>query len=409
MTAIQVNVAAPDDWERIRRVDELAFGFTSSEERAAQAPAVLEMDRTLVATLDGADAGLASTFSLQMSVPGVSRLPVAGLTWVGVLPTHRRRGVLTALMRRHLDDLHEQGRESVAALWAAEPGIYGRYGYGLSSQRLSIKVPREFARLGSPPEDEPQAAFADPESVRPQLALVADAVAASRPGFLHRTPVWWDRTLSDLPGERDGASALRTLLVTDDGGPRGYALYRTKESWGPGGAEGTLDIREVAATDPAAHRALWRVLLGTDLVGEVSYYNLPVDDPLTRLLVDPRRAAPRLVDALFTRLVDVARALTARTYAVPVEVVLDLDDPFCPWNSGCWRLSGGPDGATCAPTTEDADLSLDAQALGALFLGGTSLRALADAGMVREHRSGAIDDTGRAFRAAREPWCPFVF
>ena len=184
--------------------------------------------------------------------------------------------------------------------------------------------------------------------------------------------------------------------MTDDGGPRGYALYRTKESWGPGGAEGTLDIREVAATDPAAHRALWRVLLGTDLVGEVSYYNLPVDDPLTRLLVDPRRAAPRLVDALFTRLVDVARALTARTYAVPVEVVLDLDDPFCPWNTGCWRLSGGPDGATCAPTTEDADLSLDAQALGALFLGGTSLRALADAGMVegaplgsdRRHRAG---------------------
>ena len=182
-----------------------------------------------------------------------------------------------------------------------------------------------------------------------------------------------------------------------------------KESWTSAGSDNETGIREAVATDPAAHRLLWEVLLSTDLIGTTAYGNLPIDDPLLHHLSDPRRALPSIGDAFFVRLVDLARALTSRTYALPVDVVLGVEDPFAPWNSGRWRLSAGPDGVTCAPTTEAADLSLDARELGAIYLGGTSLRALADAGLVEEHRAGAVDATARAFLSPRAPWCPIVF
>ena len=198
-------------------------------------------------------------------------------------------------------------------------------------------------------------------------------------------------------------------MVRDATAPRAYALYRTKDAWGPGGANGEIEIREAMAADPAAHRVLWTVLLGTDLVGTTNSRMLPARRPAAAAARDPRRATPTVIDSLYVRLVDVTRALTGRTYAVPVDVVLDVSDPFAPWNTGRWRLSAGPEGATCAPTTEPADLALDVRELGAVFLGGTSLRALADAGLVEEQRSGAVDATSRAFLSARAPWCPFVF
>ncbi len=408
MTTIEVVLAGDDGWDRVRYIDELAFGYTWPGESAAIHRAVLEMDRTVLALVDGVDAGIASTYSLRMSVPGAAGVPVAGLTWVGVLPTHRRRGVLRAMMRQHLDDLHDNGHEPVAALFAAEPGIYGRFGYGLASQRYSVKIPREFARLTST-DDEPTAVLVEAEATRPQLALVADAVAAQRPGLPTRNPLWWDRTLDDPPSERGGASALRTLLVADESGPRAYALYSTKEIWDGGGAQGLLQVREVMAVDAPARRALWRVLLGTDLMADYVYRMLPLDDPLLLELVDPRRAQPSLVDGLFVRIVDVDRALTARTYATDIDVVLAIDDPFCPWNSGRWHLSGGPTGAVCSPTTEAADLNLDATSLGSAYLGAPTLRARADAGLVSEERTGAIDAVQRAFVSPRAPWCPFIF
>lgn len=411
MADIEVVPAGLDGWERVLRVDELAFGYTWDDERD---PAVyrdlLELDRTRVAVVDGVDAGIASTYSLEMSLPGVPRHAVAGLTWVGVLPTHRRRGVLNALMTQHLTELHETGRESVAALWASEPGIYGRYGYGLASRRLHLKIPTEHSALLPPRTDaEPTAAFVDAEEVRPQLALIADQVAAHRAGFISRNPRWWDRALVDPPSIRDGASALRCLLVADHDGPRGYALYRTKEDWGPAGAQGSLRVDQVVTADTGAHLALWRVLLGTDLMSEVTSIMTAVDDPLLHLLANPRRALPILLDAVYTRPVDVDLALAARTYASEVDVVLDITDPTCPWNTGRWRLSGAAGGATCAPTTEPADLACDIEVLGAVYLGGTSLRSLADAGLVTEHTPGAVDAASIAFSTPRAPWTQLVF
>ncbi len=407
---VTIETAGPDDWPRIRTIDELAFGYTADGEDTDPERLVLEMDRTLVATTGGVDVGIASTYSLEMSLPGVPRAPVAGLTWVGVLPTHRRTGVLTALMRHHLDDLHENNKEPVAALYASEPGIYGRFGYGLASQRLSVTIPREFARLTSPPAvDDPRPRLVAPQDVRPQLALVADAVRGQRPGIPVRSSAWWDRTLYDAASVRHGGSELRALVIEDDSGPRGYALYRTKDDWDTGGPKGRLMIREVMASDPVAHRALWHVLLSTDLIGEVDYWLLPVDDPLMHQLVNPRRVTPLLLDAVFVRVVDVARALTARAFASDIDVVIDLVDEFCPWNAGQWRLTASAGTVTCAPTTEAPDLTLDAQTLGAVYLGGTPLQGLADAGRVVEHRAGSVAETSRAFLSSRAPWCPFVF
>jgi predicted acetyltransferase len=273
-----------------------------------------------------------------------------------------------------------------------------------------VRIPREFARLTIPPAaDDPRPRLVTPEDVRPQLALVADAVRAHRPAIPVRNSAWWDRTLYDATSVRSGGSELRALLIEDETGPRGYALYRTKNEWDNGGSKGALMIREIMAADPVAHGALWHVLLSTDLIGEVVYGMLPVDDPLMHQLVNPRRVTPLLLDAVFVRVVDVARALTGRAYSSELDVVIDLVDDFCPWNSGHWRLSANAEAVTCAPTTEAADLTVDASTLGAAYLGGTSLQSLADAGRIIEHRPGSVDETSRAFLSSRAPWCPFVF
>src|SRR5687767_9859728 len=110
------------------------FGYEASGPFLDEPSPVAELDRSL-ALFDGDRvAATAGIYSLEMSVPGAV-VPTAGITWVTVSPTHRRQGVLTAIMRRQLDELHEQEREPVAALWAAESSIYGRFGYAPATWR----------------------------------------------------------------------------------------------------------------------------------------------------------------------------------------------------------------------------------------------------------------------------------
>jgi predicted acetyltransferase len=341
-------------------------------------------------------------------------LPVAGVTAVSVLPTHRRRGVLRSLMHRQLADIAARGDEPVAALWAAETPIYGRYGYGRASSSAYLEFRRGEGALGPQAPADPRLTLrlAEPAAAAAELAKVHDAVLAGQPGFFARDDDWWGRVLHDEPGERHGAGPLRCLLA-EDAGVRGYALYATRERWdgATGLPDGELVVRELVAADPVAGAALWQNLLDRDLIASVIAELRPADDPLLHQLLDQRRARERLADGLWVRVIDLPAALSRRAYSSPVDVVLEVTDALLPGNAGHWRLrAAGPGGdALCERTGQPADLALDVRELGAAYLGGTRLGTLAQAGLVRELRPGALTALSAAMTWDPAPWCPRIF
>jgi predicted acetyltransferase len=404
-----IRTLTPDEWPLVVEVDSNAFGFTVEPEIMEEEKSVVEWER-LSGSFDGdALVGLAAIYSFDVSVPG-GRQPVAAVTWVGVLPTHRRRGVLTGLMTHQLHGLHDTGVEPVAMLWASEPVIYGRFGYGLASLRLALTVPRSPSAVRRDALDGVDLRLRlhpaeDWKAVRPAY----EAMAATRPGMIWRNDTWHERGVQDVASAREGYSALRCVVAEDDDDIHGYARYATKQNWQAGGPNGTVRVRELVAADTATEAALLRYLADLDLMAEVELWNLPVDDAAWHLLTDPRRAQPRVSDGLYLRLVDVDRALATRGYTTDVDVVLDVRDPFCPWNEGRWRLRGGPEGATCERTDADADLALPVTSLGGAYLGGTTLAELGRARLVEEVRPGALAAASRAFAHDPKPWCPFIF
>ena len=357
-------------------------------------------------------------------------LPIsaAGVTFVAVMPTHRRRGVLSSLMRRQLADVRDRG-EPLAILWASEAVIYGRYGYGRASWHLGFTLRRGEGRLAgavsagagagagasAAAADGLRLRIAEPEAALPELAKVYDAVLATRPGMFGRNDAWWRSAIYDPAEQRRGASPLRCLLAEDASGPRGYALYAGVDTWTDFLPENVLTVRELMATDLAASAALCTDLLSRDLTTEFRLPHRPVDDPLLYQLADPRRTRPKLNDNLWVRIVDLPRALAGRRYSCPVDVVLEVRDEILPANAGRWRLTttaeapGGGLAASCVPASSPADLALDVTELGAAYLGGTRLGAMAGSGLVAELRPGAIRQLSAAMSWDPAPWCPTIF
>ncbi|HLI42026.1 MAG TPA: GNAT family N-acetyltransferase [Streptosporangiaceae bacterium] len=431
-----IRPIGPDELGSFDAVDEHAFGGTPHTEAQRRLfLARFELDRSLAAFDGAAPVGIAAAYSFRLSVPGRRLLAAAGVSMVAVLPTHRRRGVLSSLMRRQLADVRDRG-EPIAVLWASEAPIYPRYGYGRASWHASFSLGRGEGALADavPARDGLRLRLADPAAAVPELAKVYDAVLPERPGFFARTEAWWQRETHDPASERPDASPLRCVLAEDDGGPRGYALYSTEGRWDdsflPGNA---LTVRELMAADTAAAAVLWADLLSRDLTAEFRIPLRPLDDPLLHLLADPRRARPRVADGLWARITDVPAALAARRYSCPVDVVIEVRDDLLPSNAGRWRLTvadagpgpgrgsgAGPGSgpgwdadaglaASCAATTDAADLALGIADLSAAYLGGTRLGALAAAGRVAELRPGAARRLSAAMSWDPAPWCPAIF
>ena len=408
----QLRPVTAAEWPRFVRSMSRTFGEVPSGPYLEEPSPVAELDRSL-ALFDGEEVvATAGVYSLQMTAPGGGTVPTAGITWITVAPTHRRRGVLTGIMRRQLDEAHAAGREPVAALWAAEAGIYGRYGYATASWRGAWQADTGRLRL-RPDVDTGTGAvrYADVDTWRAAAVGLHERLRREVPGNLQRDSRWWDRLLRDDPEEREGATERQYVLHTEaDGSVTGYASYRVKSVWqDTNEPDSVLTVHECRAATPAAYAALWRYLAGHDLVRSVRAPMASPDDPLRHLLADPRalRAAP--VDALWVRLVDVDKALAARRYPTPIDLVVEVRDEFCPWNEGRWRLSGHPAGAYCGRTDRDPDLVVGIEALSAAWLGGVSLAALQGAGRVTEVSPGAVTLAATAFHWPVTPWCPDMF
>ena len=382
----------PAAWALLSR----AFGQTPHPADVEVELALVDPARAYGAHADGRLVATAASFDFRMAVPG-RVVPVAGVTWVGVLPTWRRRGLLGSLMERQLTDLHESGT-AVAALWASEGAIYGRFGYGAAAWNLAVSVPRGAAfRLPVPPGEldlvEPRADL---------LSEVYEQVAATTPGCPARDERWWAYRLHDPEHARDGATELQ-CVVTDGG----YALYAVQGAWSDGLPTGVVHLRELVALDLPARLRLWRHLLDVDLTTQVRAPAVAPDDPLLlSALAEPRAAGARIRDSLWVRLVDLPDALRSRTYACDVDVVLEVVDDRAPWNTGRWRLTGDRTDADCLRTRAAADLVLRPDDLGAAYLGGTPLRSRP----VEERTPGALDVVSTAFGPlGAAPWCPLVF
>ena len=406
-----------DEFDAFHVVDEHAFhGSPPSPTGRAKILSRFEFDRSLAA-FDGSTAvGIAGAFGFRMRLPGATA-PVAGVSWVGVLPTYRRQGILTQIMRRQLTDIRERG-EALAVLWASESAIYGRYGYGQATWHDTFTIRRGEGRMAShlPGDPRLRLRITRPDEIRAELAKVYDTVLEIRPGFFARSDGWWKRILDDAETDPKNTSPLRCVLAEDDVGPRGYALYSGLGHWDEDRflPDAQLDIRELVAADPAASAALWADLLSRDLVTTIRAAVRPVDDPLLFQLADPRRLRPVVTDGLWTRITDLPAALTLRRYASPVDVIIEVQDDLFPANAGLWHLQADESGtAVCDPVDEAADkdvsLSLGITELGAAFFGGTRLGALAAAGRVTQQRTGALARLSAAMSWDPAPWCPVIF
>ncbi|MGW6281844.1 GNAT family N-acetyltransferase [Kribbella sp. NPDC055071] len=387
-------------WEELMELLDMAFSSPWTEAQLESERRVWEPERSTVAVDAGQLVGHTGAFSLRMTVPG-GQVPMAGVTLVGVRPTHRRRGILRDLMRAQLTEIYEAGAEPLAGLTASEAVIYGRFGYGLASDHQKITVRKALRELWPVAGvDDVRIRSVDVRETLGVCAAFRNRIAAGRPGMFEHNERWQEYSIREtVTTDVRSVSKLRCVLAERDGEMTGYAYYRTKRA-----DRGSVQVSYVHAVDTAAHAALWRYLLEPDLLGETQCRRLASDDPLLDLLLDPWEASPTTDDGLWLRPVDVGRVLAARTYARELDVVLAISDDFLPWNARSWHLTGGPDGATCEPTTRAPDLTLHVRDLGAIYLGKPSLIRLARAGLAEEHTPGSLAATSQAFSTDRLPY-----
>ena len=348
-----------------------------------------------IGAFDGSDpVGVTELFPFDMTVPGgtVTAACIGGVT---VLPSHRRRGLLTEMMKRQLTAAYERGLP-VSPLGASEAPIYGRFGYGIASGHEHWKIDRHRTAFRQEYAWDGSVKMVKTERAREVIPEVYRRALANRAGVIQPPKSWWDNEFDD---KKRGRNA-NFYVEYRESGVEGYAIYRIKE--------GVVTVRQLIACTDAAYAALWRYCLDIDLIKTIKAWIRPVDDPLVWMLHDPRALKRKPYDCMWLRLVDVPKALSSRTYAIDGEIVFKVRDQFCPWNEGIYHLTGSPSGATCTPTTKSPDITLSVDDLAVPYLGGFSFTPLAHAGRVEEHTPGALTLADAMFATQLKPWSPML-
>jgi predicted acetyltransferase len=399
---IEIRSPAEDELRAAMQAGEAAFGGEQREEEFERFSKMLPLDRWFAAYDGGRPVGTATSFPFRLTVPG-GELAAGGVTWVGVLPSHRRRGILRELMKRQLEDLRDRG-EPLAILYSSEPLIYGRFGYGVAAP--SVEMDGETARFAYRDDPGPTGSvrIIDAEEALRVLPPVYDAVRGEVPGFVARDSEVWKLTrLADPEHWRRGAGPKFFAVIEFDGKPVGYAIYRIKSDWQDGFSQSHVRLIEAIATSSVATRELYRFVYGIDLVVRVEGRYDP-GSPLFLMASDPRSLHLKVFEGLWLRFVDLEAALAGRTYVGDDAVVVDARDAFCPWNAGRWRI-----GKTVERTDDEAELELDTADLASAYLGAFDFNELAAAERVRELKPGALQRATDLFRTSRPPYCPEDF
>jgi predicted acetyltransferase len=372
--------------------DGRAFGKHYSDDDLETVRRLFDPDRFLVAEDAGEIVGITGSYPFEVTLPGGAALPAAGVTWVSVAVTHRRRGILRALMTEQHRGFVAEGL-SISLLTASEGAIYGRFGYGIATEHREVEIARRRAAMRRDvpnPGGVRQVTTAEMRRIAPELHR---RWAQQTPGALSRTDAWWDTLLADREWQRGGATALFHLAHPD-----GYVSYRIDR------ATQTCRVVDMATATDEAYTALWRTLLALDLVETVFARSLTPAEPLQFLLADPRQLRTLgQYDGMWARVLDVPSALSARRYGTELDVVLDVRDPFLD-RGGRFRLRGGPEGAECVPAADGVApvASIEIRALGSLLLGGADAGSLARAGLLAAEPA-VVRRIATAFRGERAP------
>lgn len=394
----ELRPVTPDEFERWLRAESRAHSNRLDHDPEELRPH-FDLSRSIAVFEGGAIIGGCHSHRLEMSIPG-GAATVAGVANVAVQPTHTRQGVMTRMMRHQLDEIHSRG-EPLAALFASESAIYGRFGYGVGTLQESWRLERPYNAYARKPESRGRVVFIDPPDLAKDLPEVFRRATTGRPGVFQRQPHEWQRDAQAPEHRQGGRGGLFYAAYLEDGQVDGYAVYRTNRP--------TLTVNELMATTREAAAALWRFCFDIDLIGVTAAIKRPLDDPLPWLLADPRRLERTVRDGVWLRVVDAPAALSQRSYAESAGLTLEVRDDFCPWNNGRFALDAAPEGATCRATTQPADLTIDAAGLASAYLGAVSFTTLGGAGLADEHTPGTLRRADRLFAAERAPWTPFNF
>lgn len=365
--AITIRTATDDDWDAVALLDAHAFGEHQNAEDLAETQ-ILTTSKDVYLAWDGkTPVGVAMHFPMSVTVPGGAQVEASGVSWVSVAPTHRRRGIL-----REMFTLQHRALESAGAplslLTASEATIYRRFGYGPATVEHDVEVDRRFTQFH---KDVPAAT---------EVRLIESAEAASiLPDIYHRwqqitagaqpkPPVRWERFFADRENRRGGNTALFFVVHPD-----GYVAYRRSTS-GPR----KVVVQEFIAVTDEAYSSLWQVLTGVDLADTIEISQAP-DEQLPFLLTNSR--LPKTTghhDALWARIMNVEKALEARTFALDTNLIITVKDPFLN-AGGTFDLSIEGGRAHCARTEADADIEIDLDVLGSLYFGAFRARTYAAA------------------------------
>jgi predicted acetyltransferase len=390
-------------------------GPTAPPDVRAAMLAAFEPDRTVVVEDGDRLVATGTNMTFTLALPRGRTVPMAGVSGVVVAPTHRRRGLLTAI----LDSLHDQALaqgEVIAGLTASEGGIYRRFGYGVATRFQAVAVDArrsaEVATRGGAGDemDRRRVRLLSEAEAEPVLPAVWDRHWRRVPGEVDRRPGWWAEQALDPESGRDGASA-RYIAVHHDatGEPDGFVIYRIASGFGMDGTRHEARIADLAAADDVVEAALLRFVLDTDLVGRVTWL-APVDLPLRWRLADPRAiTVTGERDHLWLRPLDVAACMAGRGYATAGELTVEVVDDRRPDAGGRFRLVADADGtATCARVDDagaEVDLSVGVADLGAVLAGGVTWGLLHRSGLVDERRAGALAGADELFRPDRAAYC----
>jgi predicted acetyltransferase len=392
--------------------DTLDVGFIDPKRRG-EGPSRrrwMDLNRCWGAFDAGKPVGTLRGIEFELTVPGGAELPLDGISSVTVVPSHRRRGLLSRMMAAELGAAKERG-ETLAGLFAAEYPIYGRFGYGPAAEAATWHLDARAAKWSR--ELPGTVEIVDVPIALEQAPKVYDKVRALTPGAVSRETARWERFLGLVPpvGESEDKEAkeyLNALCYDQDGEPVGYVQYRFgKEQWNHGLPNTDLQATDLFAVNVEYEARLWKFLADHDWVSHVfAEEHRRIDELWRELLVDRRAAwSEDHTEGQWLRVLDTAAALSARRYEVPGRIVLRVVDKDG-YADGTFALDGGPDGASCVPTTESPEATLSAAVLASIYLGGNSAARYALLGQLDEHRSGAADRLAAMFHTAIAPWSP---
>ena len=395
---LEMRTVTTDEFVQWLRAEARAHGNRLDDDPEELRPH-FDLDRSIAVLDQGNIVGGAHSHRLEMSIPGASAV-VAGVSNIAVLPTHRRQGVMTRMMHHQIKDIYERG-EPLAALFATESIIYGRFGYGIGSLHERWMIERQHNGYARPYESRGRIVFVDPVDITKELPEVFRRSTKDRPGVFQRALHQWERDSQALEHRQGGPGGLFYAAYEDSGRLDGYVTYRTMRP--------TLVVNELMAATKEANTALWRFCFDVDLMSCTEAHRRPVDDPLPWMLADPRRLQRSTRDGMWLRVIDVSASLELRSYMQNDRLVLEVRDELCPWNEGRFELEGSSEGATCRASSSSPDLVLAVSDLASAYLGAVSFSTLSQAGLVDERTPGALLRADRMFAVRHQPWTPFYF